>query len=186
MRLPIIEPEQMTPEQRRVHDDTVAGKRGRMPPPVQAWLHSPKLADRAQRLGEFVRYETSLPPALNEMAILITAKHWNSHYEWYAHRPLALAAGLDPAIIDAIRTGRDPGLTDAGARAIYDYATTLHRTRDVSQALHDAVVAAFGARGVVELVGVCGYYTLISMTLNAFDVPLPPGETSELQAPARP
>ncbi len=180
MRLTTIKPEQMSPEQRAVLEATIAGKRGRMPPPAEAWLHSPVLAQRAQHLGEFIRYDTSLPPALNELAILVTAKHWNSHYEWYAHRRLALAAGLDAAIIDAIRDGRDPPLADAGARAIYDYATALHRNRHVSQAQHDAMVAAYGERGVVELVGTCGYYTLVSMTLNAFDVPLPDGETSEL------
>ncbi|MDE2198755.1 MAG: carboxymuconolactone decarboxylase family protein [Rhodospirillales bacterium] len=180
MRLPILPPDQMTNEQRAVHAATAAGKRGRVSPPVEMWLHSPVLADRAQRLGEFIRYETSLPPALGEMAILLTARHWGSHYEWYAHRRLALAAGLDPAIIDAIRDERVPDLPDAGARAIYDYATSLHRARAVSQAQHDAVVAAFGARGVVELVGICGYYTLVSMTLNAFDIPLPDGEISEL------
>ena len=140
------------------------------------------MAQRAQHLGEFIRYDTSLPPALNEMAILITARYWTSHYEWYAHRRLALAAGLDVAIIDAIRDGRAPQLGDAGAQAIYDYTTSLHRSRQVSQAQHDAVVAAYGERGVVELVGVCGYYTLVSMTLNAFVVPLPDGEVSELAA----
>jgi 4-carboxymuconolactone decarboxylase len=180
MRLPKIAPENMSGEQRSVREATIAGKRGRMPPPAEAWLHSPQLAQRAQHLGEFIRYDTSLPPALSELAILVTAKHWNSHYEWYAHRRLALAAGLDPAIIDAIRDGRDPPLADAGARAIYDYATTLHRSRNVSQAQHDAMVAAYGERGVVELVGTCGYYTLVSMTLNAFDVKLPDGEKSEL------
>ena len=180
MRLPILEPAEMTAEQRAVCDTTIAGKRGRMPPPVEMWLHSPRLADRAQHLGEFIRFETRLPHALNEMAILVTAKYWNSHYEWYAHRRIAEAAGLDPAIIDAIRDGREPVLTEPGARAVYHYAAALHRTRMVPQALHDAVVLAFGARGVVELVGVCGYYTLVSMTLNAFEVPLPPGEMSEL------
>jgi 4-carboxymuconolactone decarboxylase len=180
MRLPVIDPAEMNAEQQAVRAATIAGKRGRMPPPAEMWLHSPQLADRAQRLGEFIRYETSLPAHLSEMAILVTAKFWNSHYEWYAHRKLALEAGLDPAIIDAIRDGRDPRLTDPGARAIYDYAATLHRTHNVPQHMHDAVVAAFGPRGVVEVVGTCGYYTLVSMTLNAFEVGLPPGETSEL------
>ncbi len=180
MRLSKIAVEDMTPEQRAVREATIAGKRGRMPPPAEAWLHSPALAQRAQHLGEFIRYDTSLPPALNELAILVTAKHWNSHYEWYAHRRLALAAGLDAAIIDAIRDGREPKLDDPGARAIYDYVTSLHRTRNVTQAQHDAMVAQYGERGVVELVGTCGYYTLVSMTLNAFDVPLPDGEKSEL------
>ena len=183
MRLPILTPATMTPAQRAVYDATIAGKRGRMTPPVEAWLHSPELANRAQSLGEFIRFETCLPPALAEMAILITGRHWNAHFEWYAHRKLAIAAGLDEAVIDAIRDGREPPLADAGARAIYAFATTLHRTRAVPKPLCDAVVAAYGNAGAVDLVGLLGYYTLVSMTLNAFDVGLPDGEVSELAAP---
>src|SRR5262249_40429304 len=99
---------------------------------------------------------------------------------WFAHRRLALAAGLDAAVIDAILQRRTPHLADARARAIYDYAITLHRTRTVPQALHDAVVASFGEAGVVELVGILGYYPLVSMTLNALAIGLPEGEVSEL------
>lgn len=183
MRVPTLEPEQMNAAQRAAYDATIAGKRGRMPPPAMAWLHSPQFCDRAQRVGEFIRYDTCLPPPLLEMAILITGRHFGAQYEWYAHRKLALAAGLDAAIIDAIRDGRTPALADAGARAIYDYATTLLRTRKVSRAQHDAVVAAFGVRGVVELVGALGYYSLVSLTLNAFEVPLPAGEVSEIPGP---
>ena len=180
MRLPIIAEDEMTEDQAAVHAATVSGLRGRMTPPVEAWLHSPDLAQRGQSLGEFIRYGTSLPPPLNEMAILVTAKHWGSAYEWYAHRRIAEKAGLDARVIDAIRDGVEPPLGDAGAQAIYDYASALHRTKRVSQAQHDAMVAAWGKRGVVELVGVCGYYTLVSMTLNAFEVPLPEGEVDEL------
>ena len=183
MRVPTLEPEQMNAAQRAAYDATVAGKRGRMPPPAMAWLHSPEFCDRAQRVGEFIRYDTCLPPPLLEMAILITGRHFGAQYEWYAHRKLALAAGLDAAIIDAIRDGRTPALADPGACAIYDYATTLLRTRKVSQAQHDAVVAAFGVRGVVELVGALGYYSLVSLTLNAFEIPLPTGEVSEIPGP---
>jgi 4-carboxymuconolactone decarboxylase len=180
MRLDTIDLADMTPAQRAVRESAIAGKRGRMPPPAEMWLHSPEFAQRAQSLGEFIRFDTCLGPAMTELAILVTAKHWNSHYEWYAHRKLAETAGLNAAIINAIRDGQTPDLPDPGAKAIYDYATALHRSRQVSQAQHDALVAAYGARGVVEVVGICGYYTLVSMTLNAFEVPLPPGEKSEL------
>jgi 4-carboxymuconolactone decarboxylase len=183
MRVPTLERDQMNAAQRAAYDGTVAGKRGRMAPPHMVWLHSPEFLDRAQRVGEFIRFDTCLPAPLLEMAILITGRHFGSHYEWYAHRKLAEAAGLDGAIIDAIRDGRTPALADAGARAIYDYATSLLRTRKVSQAQHDAVVAEFGDRGVVELVGTVGYYALVSLTLNAFEVPLPAGEKSEIPGP---
>jgi 4-carboxymuconolactone decarboxylase len=184
MRLPKLTRDEMTPAQREAYDATVAGKRGRISPPVEAWLHSPELANRAQRLGEFVRFDLSLPQPLAEMAILITARHFGASYEWYAHKKLALQAGLDPAIIDAIRDGVTPDLPDAGARAIHAFATTLHRTRTVPKTLYDDMVAAYGTKGVVELVGLLGYYALVSMTLNAFDVELPDGETPEIFPPA--
>ncbi len=182
MRLPFVAEAEMTPEQRAVYAATVAGKRGRMPPPVEAWLHSPVLADRAQSLGEFIRYDLSLPQQWAEMAILVTARHYRAQYEWFAHKRLALQAGLDPAVIDALRDEREPPLDEAGPRAIYAYATALHRNRTVTPELHDAMVAAYGTKGVVELVGLLGYYALVSMTLNAFDVGLPPGERAEIPA----
>jgi 4-carboxymuconolactone decarboxylase len=180
MRLPTLTPDVMTAEQRAVHDSIVAGKRGRMPPPAEAWIHSPDFAMRAQSVGEYIRFDSALPPDLNEIAILVTARHWTSHYEWFAHRRLAEAAGLPASIIDAIRDRRDPDIADPHARVIYDYAQTLHTTRTVPQSLHDAMVDAWGERGVVDVVGACGYYTLVSMTLNAFDVQLPDGAVSEL------
>jgi 4-carboxymuconolactone decarboxylase len=179
MRLPILDPATLDEAQLKARDAAISGKRGRMPPPAEMWLYSPELANRAQALGEFIRFDTSLGAAMAELAILVTARHWSSHYEWYAHKRLALQAGLDPAIIDAIRDRRTPDFADAKARSIYDYASALH-LNGVTQPLHDAMVAAWGPKGVVEVVGICGYYTLVSMTLNAFEVPLPEGETSEL------
>lgn len=180
MRLPILTVDQMTAEQRSVRDATIAGKRGRMSPPVEAWLYSAALAERAQKLGEYIRFDSSLPPALNEMAILMVARHWNAEYEWWAHRRLALAAKLDPTVIDAIRDRRMPALPDQRAKAVYEYAAAMLATRNVTQDLHDAMLAAFDARGVVDLIGVLGYYSLVSMTLNGLAVSLPPGEVSEL------
>ena len=180
MRVPVLTREQMTSEQQAVYDAAVAGKRGRMPPPAQAWIYSPELAMRTQHLGEFIRFDTAFGPALVEIAILVTAKHWGSHYEWWAHRRLAEEAGLDADIIDAIRDGREPVTADAKARVIYDYAKTLHETKRIPQALHDRMVAQWGERGVAEVIGTCGYYTLVSMTLNGFDVGLPEGEVTEI------
>ena len=180
MRLPDLAPEQMTPEQRRVADNAVAGKRGRLPAPLRAWLHSPVFGDRAQSLGEFLRYDTSLGPALSELAILVTARFWTAQYEWYAHERLALQAGISPAVCDAIARRERPALPDAKAEVVYDYATTMHTERTVPQALHDRAAGLLGAAGVVELVGLLGYYTLVSMTLNGFGIGVPEGETPEL------
>ena len=182
MRLPDLTPEQMTPEQRRVADNAITGKRGRLPAPLRAWLHSPVFGDRAQSLGEFLRYDTSLGPALSELAILVTARFWSAQYEWYAHKKLALQAGVDPAVCDAIARRERPSLPDAKAEVVYDYATTMHADHTVYQALHDRAVALLGEAGVVELVGIFGYYTMVSMMLNEFGIGVPAGEPEELGA----
>jgi 4-carboxymuconolactone decarboxylase len=181
MRVATIAPEQMTPEQRAARDEVVAGARGRMPAPMRAWIHSPEMAGHAQKLGAFVRYGTSLPPTLSELAILVTARHWTSHYEWYAHKRIGLEAGLDPAVVTAIAERREPVFADPAQRIVYQYSRTMHEKKAISQSLHEAAVATLGERGVVELVGILGYYTLVSMTLNAFDIGLPDNKPIELQ-----
>ncbi|RYC30273.1 carboxymuconolactone decarboxylase family protein [Lichenibacterium minor] len=181
MRIRDLLPDEMSEAQRRVAEAAASGKRGRVPAPLRAWLHSPELGDRAQRLGEFLRYDTSLGPRLSELAILVTARAWTSHYEWFAHKREALKAGIDPAVIAAIAERRPPDLSDAASRAVYDYAIMLHRDHGVSDQVHAAAVAALGEAGTVELVGLLGYYTLVAMTLNAFGIGLPDGETTELR-----
>lgn len=182
MRVRDLTRDEMDDDQRRVSDEAAAGKRGRVPAPLRAWLHSPEFGSRAQRLGEFLRYDTSLGPRLSELAILVTARAWTAHYEWYAHKRLALAAGLEPEIIDAIAERRPPAFADERTQVVYDYANTMHATHAIPQALHDRAAAALGERGVVELVGVLGYYVLVSMTLNGFDIGLPEGEKIELKS----
>ena len=147
---------------------------------MMAWLNSPEMARHATRLGEVLRFNTMFPPKLSEIAILVTARHWTAHYEWYAHKRLALKGGMDPDIIDAIRDRRTPVFDDPKGQMIYDVARSLHEGHGPSQALYDAAVKLLGERGVVEIIGLCGYYTMVSMTLNTFEFELPPGEVSEL------
>lgn len=180
MRLRDLSREEMSLVQQRVADEAAAGKRGRVPAPLRAWLHSPELGARAQKLGEFLRYDTSLGPRLSELAILVTARFWTSQYEWYAHKREALKAGLDPETVEAIARRDTPLFTDEKARIVYDYATALHGAHAVPDELHAAAVRALGEQGVVELVGLLGYYTLVAMTLNAFDIGVPSGEVEEL------
>ena len=182
MRIKVLNPDEMTEAQRKVVSAAVAGKRKTAPPPVLAWLPSPEMAQRAQHLGEFVRYETSLAPHLSELAILVTARFWTSHYEWFAHRRESLKAGIDPIVIDAIARRQRPGLEDPKARTVYEFSRALHETHGVPQRLFDEAKKVLGEQGVVELVGILGYYTLISMTLNAFEIGLPEGEKSELES----
>ncbi len=180
MRLKDLQPADMSDAQRRVADEAVAGKRGRVPAPLRAWLHSPELGARAQKLGEFLRYDTILGPRLSELAILVTARIWTSQYEWHVHKREALKAGLEPEIVDAIANRAPPPFADARTRIVHAYALTLHTTHAIPPELHAEAVAALGEQGVVELVGLLGYYTLVAMTLNAFDIAVPAGETAEL------
>jgi len=174
-RVPDLVLEALDPEQRRVHDAIASGPRGGVHGPLRVWLQSAQLADRAQALGAFCRFGTSLPPRLSELAILVTGKSWQASFEWQAHAPAAVQAGLDPAAVEAIRAGRTPQLQREDEAAVYAFAHELIETRRVSDATYRRAFAALGVKALVELVGILGYYTLISMTINAFEVPLPPG-----------
>jgi 4-carboxymuconolactone decarboxylase len=180
MRLKLLSPGEMNADQKQTYDESIAGKRGRPPPPMMAWLNSPEMARHATRLGAVLRFETQFSAKLSEIAILVTARHWTSHYEWYAHKRLALNAGMDPKIIEDIRDRRTPNFDDPKGRLIYDLSKSLHEGHGVSKALYDEAVAMIGERGVVEIIGLCGYYTMVSMTLNTFEFNLPEGEVSEL------
>jgi 4-carboxymuconolactone decarboxylase len=174
-RMPDLDPAKLSPEQRKVYDAILSGPRGHVVGPLKVWLQSAELADKAQALGAFCRFGTSLPPRLSELAILITGAHWQAGFEWHAHAPMGLKAGLDAAAIEAIRVGKTPNLAKPDEAAVYAFASELLKTRKVSDATYSRAVAALGERGVIELVGILGYYGLISMTINAFEVPLPDG-----------
>jgi 4-carboxymuconolactone decarboxylase len=172
-RLPDLSYEDMTADQQRVHDEIAAGPRGTVVGPLRVWLHSPRLATHAQKLGAYARFQSSLPPELSELAILVTGATWKAEFEWYAHARLAREAGIADDVIEAIRKGEEPRLEDDKSRAVYAVACELHRTRALSDATYAIAEAALGREGIVDLVGVLGYYTLVSMTLNAFRVPTP-------------
>jgi 4-carboxymuconolactone decarboxylase len=172
-RLHLPSVDEMTPEQRSVYDEVVAGVRGRLVGPLRAVIHSPDLARRWSRLGEYLRFSTCLPKKLNELAILVTGRRWNSQLEFLIHAEAARAAGLDTACIEAIRVGDAPTFTDEAEAEVYEFARLLQQTGSVDGPLHAAVTRRWGARGVVELTGVIGYYTMVSMTLNAHEIPIP-------------
>ena len=180
-RLPIIPDETMTAAQRKLRDAISSGPRGRlmMNGPFGCFLHAPEYGDVAQALGAFVRYKTSLPPRLSEFAILTTARVWKAQYEWFAHAPMAERAGVTQQTIRDLRAGRRPARAPADERALYDFIKELYRTRRVGDAAYRRVHKLLGDAGMVELVGILGYYSLISMTLNVFraaipgDAPLP-------------
>lgn len=174
-RMPELDPATLSPEQRKVYDAILSGPRGHVVGPLRVWLQSAELADRAQALGAFCRFGTGLPPRLSELAILVTGAYWQAGFEWHAHAPIGLKAGLDAATIEAIRRGQTPTLAKSDEAAVYGFAKELLDTRKVSDVTYRRAVAELGQKAVVELVGILGYYGLISMTINAFEVPLPEG-----------
>ena len=180
MRLKLLSPGEMSPDQKETYDESIAGKRGAPPAPMMAWLNSPEMARHATRLGGVLRFDTIFPAKLSEIAILVTARHWTSHYEWYAHKRLALAGGMDPAIIENIRQRRTPKFDDPKGQMIYDVSKSLHEGHGVAKGLYDDAIKMLGERGLVEIIGLCGYYTMVSMTLNTFEFDLPEGQVSEL------
>ena len=137
--------------------------------------------DLAQQFGASMRFHSSIPRKLNELAIIITARHWTSHYEWYAHRRAAQQAGLDQSIIDAIAAGKRPAKMQPDEEAVYTFCTEILTTKQVSDQTFEATKAKFGERGVVDLIGVVGYYQFVSMVLNTDRHPLPEGVQQELQ-----
>lgn len=182
-RFPALTWEQLTAGQRTMVDDLLAGKRGSLNGPFNVLLRSPDMGNRAQKLGEYVRFGTSVPRRLNEMAILLTATWWSSQYEWYAHKPLAIDAGLSAAVIDDIQAGRRPSRMQRDEEVVYNFSTELRDHRRVSDDTFKAAVGVLGERGVVDLVGVMGYYDLVSMTLNVDRYPLPNGGAAPFPEP---
>lgn len=172
-RMPEIPLDKMSPAQRSIADAIMSGPRQRMSGPFHAWLRSPELADRLQKVGEYVRFNSSLDKRVNEMAILMTAQAWGSQYEWYAHAPLALKAGLDPAIIAAIGSGRKPDNMKDDEAIVWEFTTQLRRDHGVDDAIYARALEKFGERGIIDLIGVNGYYDVVSMTLNVAHVKPP-------------
>lgn len=181
-RFPELTLDTMTPEQRRVADGIQSGPRGAgLRGPFNALLRSPDLADAVQKVGAFVRFSSSIPARLNELAILLTGRKWMAQYEFYAHRQLGLKAGLRAEIADAIAAGRRPEGMEEEEADVYDFASELLSTGEVGDATYARALARFGERGVIDLVGACGYYSLVSMVLNVARVRLPPGEMLPLK-----
>ena len=185
-RFPIIPPDQMNAEQKKLFETIISGpraqnyggdaanhvlKRG----PFNAWMRSPEFGLKIQAVGEQIRFKSSIPKHLNEFAILITAREWTSQYEWYAHHALAMKAGLDPKIAEDLAAGKRPSNMKDDEAAVYDFCTQLHRSKKVDDATFKRAKALFGEQGVIDLIGVSGYYTAVSMTLNVAEVPVPGG-----------
>lgn len=172
--------EELTDDQREVFDNIVASrpvkpKDGHIGGPFDIWLRSPELGRRLVGLGGFFRFNTSVDRRYIELVILVTGQSWQAQFEWWAHEPMAREAGVPEDVIQAIKNGDQPQLSDAGDQAAYAMTNELIQTRELSEQSYAAAVAQFGEVGVAELIALSGFYTMVSMTLNGFDVDLPAG-----------
>jgi 4-carboxymuconolactone decarboxylase len=193
-RLPYILRDTFNEAQQTLFDNITGGKRGEgrtpetfltpeggMKGPFNAWFFSPVFGEAVQRLGEVVRFENSIPPPLRELAILVVAAKWQAQYEWWAHEKIARKEGLDPNVIAGLKVGILPDFTDPSEAVVYNFAQELIEQQRVSDQHYAKAVELLGEAGVVELVILLGYYTLVSMSLNVFEVSLPGGETTPFE-----
>lgn len=184
-RIPLLNTrEGLNPAQAAVFDAVVSGPRGKIQGPLMAALHNPDLADKWQKLGAALRYETSLPPRLSELVILVTAKAWACQLEWHLHEAYALAAGLTQDEIDAVKRSDREALAEGETRETYDFCDELQRVKRISEDVYQRALRRFGVRGVVEMTALAGYYTMVAMTLNAHNFPLPAGVEPPFAEPA--
>lgn len=169
-RLPQIAEDQLTRRQREVMEAIRSGPRGKVSQngPFGVYIHSPDIGDLIQELGAHCRHNTSIPPRLSELAILCTARQWRASYEWYVHAPIAEQAGIPAEMIAALRTGRVPDRMKKDERAVVDLVRELYKTRRVSDRTYKRAQALFGNAGMVDLMGILGYYALVAMMLNVF------------------
>ena len=175
-RVPMADEGSLDARQREVLEDIVSGKRGKIVGPLRVLLHSPALADRWQRLGEFLRYDTGLPALLSELAIIMTGRYWQSQVEWVIHARVAKETGLPDAVVEAIRTLAAPSFDDIEQFAVYEFTRELLRYGDVSDVVYERLAAHFDAKRLVELSSVVSYYTMVAMILNVHQVPVPSDE----------
>jgi 4-carboxymuconolactone decarboxylase len=173
--------EEMTPEQKKMTDNILGGERGSMHGPYNVMLRSPEMGDLAQKFGAHIRFYSSLSKKLNELAILMTARAWKSPFVWYIHRKFGIAAGLNTHTIDSLATGQRPEM-DTDETIVFEFCEELLSTRRVSDVTYAKTKEMFGERGIVDLIGVMGYYQLVSMLLNVDRYPLPEGAHDELNS----
>jgi 4-carboxymuconolactone decarboxylase len=178
-RMPPIPTDKLTEAQKKAVAEFEAA-RGTLGGPWAVILRSPDMVNRARGLSDYLRFNSSLPPRLSEFVILITAREWTQQYEWNAHHALAMKGGLSPEIAKAVAEGRRPERMADDESALYDFCIELHRNRSVSDATYARALAKFGEQGIVDAIGLSGWYTLVAMVLNTARTPLPAGAAPAL------
>lgn len=179
-RLPELPPDRQTEAQKKASEEFLAARKVPVFGPFVPLLRSPELMTNASNMGLHLRYRSVLPLRLSEFVILITAREWSQQLEWHIHQPIALKAGLDPAVVIAIQQGRRPDVMGEEETLTYAFSTELHRNKAVSDATYERVVAKFGEQGAIEMAGINGYYTFLAMTMNASQTALPAGASPQL------
>ena len=179
-RLPPLAPATWTEAQRVCADEIIQGPRGALIEPFVPLLRSPELCTHVQRTGEYLRYRSTLALRLSELAILITARHWSQQVEWAIHAPIALQAGVHPDTVQAIAEGRQPQGLPPDEAAVYAFSTELQHNQGVSDATWAQAIALFGEQGVIDLIGINGYYSLLSMVMNASRTAVPASSAAPL------
>jgi len=179
-RLRPIPPDQMTEAQRRAAQAVIAGPRGALYGPFVPLLRSPELLENAQRMGEYLRYRSAIGIRLSELAILVTARQWNQQVEWAIHAPIAAQVGIPPAVINAIAERRRPESMLVDESVVHDFCMELHQNKRVSDRVYADALALFGEQGVVDLMGLTGYYTFLAMVMNAAQTAVPASSAAPL------
>ncbi len=178
--------EEMTPAQKTMIDHLLAGERTGLGGPFNVLLRSPEMGDPAQQFGAAGRFHSALSPKARETVIMLTARFWMAQYEWSAHKQAGLQAGLNPAIVDAIANGKRPASMEPDVETAYNFITELLKTRQVSDPVFAAAKEKFGEKGVVDMIGLAGWYTTVSLALNVDRYPLANGAQPELKPLANP
>ena len=179
-RMPPIPADKMTDAQKKAAADLTAGPRGGLNGPFVPLLRSPEFMNRLQKMGEYLRYNSSLGTKLNEFVILLTARDWTQQYEYSIHAPLAVKAGLKPEIVTAVTAGRRPTGMAADEEIVYDFCTELQRHRSVTDATYARAVGQFGEQGVIDMTGTAGYYSMLAMIMSVARTPIDPGTAPPL------
>jgi len=180
-RMPQIPADKLSEAQKKPSAEFAEGRGYAVRGPFAAMLRSPEVMLRAKAMGDYLRFRSTIPPRLNELAILITARQWGQNYEWQAHRPLAEKAGLKPEIAQAVAEGRRPSGMAADEEVVFDFCSELHANKSVSDATYQRALEKFGEQGIIDLTAVNGYYSFNAMILNVARTALPANVKAELQ-----
>lgn len=181
-RMPLIPDERMTPDQKKAAAELASGPRGEVKGPFVALLRSPDFMSRVQKVGEYIRFVCPLDKRINEFAAIIAARHWNQQFEWWAHYRQALEAGLRKEIGDAVREGRRPTAMAEDEEIVYDLLTEVLVNKGASDATYQRAISKLGEKGVIDIIGIAGYYALLAMVMNVARTAVPEGPPLPLPA----